>query len=472
MSKKIYINKTFLSTYRYTIGSAPIMVDSFKDATLANGLTLATLPNLVQLAETEIVPDVVVSELKHSPLAPTEYSLIIEADSSTRMYIEDFRIRFNVPFTKAELEATTFYKTYRNKVLLTFNLIADYDSENSIHMVSIPITFPASEVVSGDNEIFIQEPIANIAKNLNGVSYPLSRLEYPVESTITVTAADGYTITTTDAVECFKTTGRFEVLGLVGNIHRPSSNTSLFSATLPEGNETGKIFIKCFRVVELPQQHCFYPYRGKNDKKPITVFTEAASPSYYREVETSYDIYECTESSFRNPSKYLDMLSINNSEVNSSFEGCMMVIPEYNSDSNELEFFSTAMQWINLEKVAWFDCAMFRFTFPNRTTAWYPLSHLLLEGIPTQAGDTTVSVEIALPDLCTLVDDSMTLDTLRLDSYTGSFYPYVPLRIYLELGYQSNYADMSGIYIDTKKVRRMFFDKKELEYFVIDELEE
>lgn len=474
MSKKIYINKTFLSAYRNSIGYTPIMVDSYRDATIANGLTLATLPNLVQLVETEIIPDTVVSELKESLVTPTVDSHVIEVNTSTRMYVGDFRIRFNVPFTKAELEATDFYKKYRNKVMLTFYLIEQYDTENSIHMVTIPVTFPASAVVAGDNEIFIQEPIANIAKDVNGVSYPLSRLEYPIEDTIAITPAEGYTLTTAEAVECFRTTGRFVVLGLVGNIHKPSSNTSLFSATLPEGNLPGKIFIKRFRARELPQQHCFYPYRGKNDKKPITVFTEAASPSYYRETETTYDIYECTKDSFRNPSKYLDMLSIDNSEVNSSFEGSMMVIPEFNSDSNELEFFSTTMQWINIEKVAWFDCAMFRFIFPNRTTAWYPLSHLLLEGIPTETGDTTVSVEIALPDLCTLVDDSMTLDTLKLESYTGSFYPYAPLQIYLELGYQSCYptkeSNESGLYLDTTKLRRFFIDNKELEYFVVDEL--
>lgn len=475
MSKKVYINKTFLSAYRNSIGYSPVMIDSYRDATIANGLTLSTLPNLVKLAETEIISDTIVSELKKSPLSPTEDAHIIEVSTSYRKYIGDFRIRFNVPFTKAELEATTFYKNYRNKVILTFYLVADYDKENSIHNVTFPVAFPASAVVPGDNEILIQAPIANIARDIDGIAYPLSRLEYPLNDTIAITEVEGYTITNADAVECFRTTGRFVVLGLVGSIHKPSSNTSLFSATLPEGNLPGKIFIKRFSARELPQQHCFYPYGGKNDRKPITVFTEAASQSYYREVETTYDIYECTNNSFRNPSKYLDMLSIDNSEVNSSFEGSTMVIPEFNSDNNELEFFSTTMQWFNLEKVAWFDCAMFRFVFPNRTTPWYPLSHLLLKGIPTQTGDTTVSVEVALPDLCTLVDNSMTLDTLNLDSYTGSFYPYVPLQIYLELGYQSCYptkifATESGLYLDTTKLRRFFIDTKEVEYFVTDEL--
>ena len=74
------------------------------------------------------------------------------------------------------------------------------------------------------------------------------------------------------------------------------------------------------KVTELSDVHNLYSYHGDIDGyQEVTLFSEPPSTVFVKDQDTSYEIFECTETSYRHPAYYTGMLSTAGDTVESSY---------------------------------------------------------------------------------------------------------------------------------------------------------
>lgn len=467
MSKKVFICKNFINETKQAMGNSRTTTPSspVQLAFSANGITLKEYPNLVQIypSTTTDTMDLCTSGYGEAPA------------KTTRMYWKDAKLQIYNNNSSSTYTSSYLYQ-HRRDFNIHFIVDAGYIYDGITYLKSLSVICNGANLPSGNSFGIIpftaQFPnlLSTLHINDNTTIYiPLSEIQVRTDIPA-VSKADGTSIDTAAAIEIIKSIPKIYATTIQGCQVTPNISGTLFSGILPSPDK-GRIFLTRFKVAELANVHCMYSYSGKQNTK-MEVFPEPSSEHFIKNQRTEYDIYECTTSSYRNPNKFTNMLAHEVNSVSSSFwEGNNALIVRPDS-SGVVKTYNTGTYWSRIETLAWFDCVFIRAIFERGASNWYTLAQCLTEGIPTESGDVSVKIEILLPDLCSLTYDS------QYNNYTlfhlNDLYPYNPLEVTLEMGYQSDNAhstlqSTSGIYIDNKKLRRLFIDKKEIEYFVVDE---
>lgn len=462
MSNKIYICKNFIKATQTTLGLIQQNISlTDKLATKANNLTLNSSPNLVQL-----------TAAKYDGIKAL--GLDIDARGFNTAYLSSLRLRYNNTNSEESYKASKLYTDYRHLISFQYPVQVSYLCNGITYYDTITVSWSATEVpVTGYGRVPITEQFSNIKWVETGddaffAAFSGLQIE---NKTPAIQRIDGKPLTTAEAVELLKTVHNIPIDSFEANPIIQTTTTTLFSGTLPDSSREGKILLTYLNIEELPDMHCLYAYQGNTSYTPITTISEPYSLSYLRSQSTMFDVYECIEDDYRDNSNYLGLVGQNVDSVSSSFRESYVSVPVFKN--NTLSFTNLGMTWDNLERIAWLDCALLRCTFSpsNRTTTWISVAKCLKDGIPTQVGETNVSIEMVLPDLCTITAQGNTTPTLQ--DFSEGFYPYNPLAITLEMGYQTNCinedSNTLGFYIGTKRAKRIFINQKELEYFVVGE---
>lgn len=481
MSKKIYICKSIINSEIEAIGHdlihfpASPAITSEKLATTANSLTLSNLPNIYKISKTQRDSTVTSSTLPSK--ARWEYA-------------ENLKLRIKNNNSSSTYFASTYYNTYvktqstgspTRNIKLTFTIEAEYNimglsSLIRTHLVSLMSS--ETPAPGGMYDLAIPEKISNVLYSESYSGYfSLTNFKVNNIGTPAVSSVDGTPLTTAEAVEILKMTSSIYSTSLQYTPIYPSDTTTLFSGTIPSP-DGGKLFLKQLKLKELASYPCLHSYGGGyygNFK--IEEFTEPSSDFLWNDSETIYNIYECISTNYRNPKNYLDLVAISGtSSLDSSWQSTDLHVGYYNA-----YIFNTVPLGMNgyyIEKIAWLDCTFLRFTFSGagdtRTTSWISVAELIKEGITVAKGELHVSVEVALPDLANLFLNSSDNSTAEIGDNAPLFYPMVPLKLNLDIGFQSDFKTLLdtpvGLYIDTNKVKRLYYGTDEIEYFVADTL--
>lgn len=472
MSNKIYICKNIINETALVMGNeAPGFTYStaVQLATDANGLTLNNYPNLISLCR--------VAKSSEKDLCTSGYG--VAPAKTTRLYWQEAKLKFYNNNNDSTYKSSSFYAN-RSKYNLHFNVEARYLYDGVYYTKTLSVVCTGTNVPSGQgsNTIPFLEQFPNILETTEVntskiIHVPLHSIYVDTSSTPAVSRVDGVALDTLTAVELLKITSNIHPMTLQGYELTPNTGAPLFAAGFPS-SKPGRIFLTRLTVKELSGIHSLYTYQKKTNAL-ITSFYEPISSNTIKSQDTTYDIYEYTTTNYRNPKNFINMLAHDVNSVDSTYDSYPAKVVRGNSVSS-VATYDIGMLWEDLEKIAWFDCVFIRGRLSGRITEWYSLAQCMSEGIPTLAGDTTIQIEMLLPDLCNLIPYGAP-DKPDFDSYsryyTNDLYPYNPLLLTLEMGYQSDFDTSSGyksgLYVGTKKLRRLFIGQKEIQHYIADE---
>ena len=386
-----------------------------------------------------------------------------------------------------------YYLLYANKVTLSFTIYVNFKCNGRTFVDTITASIQGSAITSGMSSynINIYETFNNIKSN----SYPLTSLSIDTTSSAVVSFNDG-SADTSKLIVCMQMTNKIKPASLNGILKTASSNSALFSATIPDASRAGRVFVTYFEIGEQAFSHCLYSYRGYTESAfEITHYPEPCATSFYRSSGTWYDAFEFDDGeynsngtpTYRNPRKdYISLEGIQSDTVASTFDSVTIYKPDYYDQDNVATFtsWSTGLSWDNLERIAWLDGVKIRLVERGGIgvaySAWTPLIDAIINGIDIPSNVHTIEVEMIVPDLCTLTSNNFTNNPQGVYpyDYLNGFYPYNNLKLHLRLGYQTaslgtagaTYAQKEqGLYCGTHKVKRMIVNStNEIQYFVVD----
>lgn len=467
MSKKIYVCKKFLYNTIEAIGTTKVTNLSNDDlAAKENGLSYSVKPDVIQLNQSVTI------EIQ-------EASKINANTSDHPTYIVGLSVQFKNNNSNVDYLASAFYQKYKEIISLNFPLYINYSHEGIDYYKTIFATKQGSLITQGNKSY-----IANIAEQFDNIAFitdvgenvALSFIEVKAGlDTPTILRNDGEVLTTAIAIECLKTTSNMVVENIVGEIIEDTTVNVLCTGTIPDSSQMGRIFLTYLDVTEIGGVHCLTSYKDPGGDSLILSdeITKPYPRKFIRTDDVYYSTFEYFGGMYRGTDFY-EMYGQSSDTVGSSYEDDII----HKLDDNQpLRTNSTDMNWYDLRSLSWFDSAYIRCTFKpsGRSSGWVPLSKCFFEGIRVMANEETVDIELALPDLCSLLNTSFDGSVpITSDHFLGGFYPKNPLNITIELGYQTGYADSyyttkdTGLYIDKSKVRRLFIGDKEVQYFIID----
>lgn len=472
MSNKIYICKNIINETALVMGKdvTPITYSTAVQlATDANGLTLNNYPNLISLCR--------VTKSSEKDLCTSGYG--VAPAKTTRLYWQEAKFKFYNNNTDSTYKSSSFYAN-RSKYNLHFNVVARYLYEDVYYTKTLSVVCTGSNVPNGQgsNTIPFLEQFPNILETTKVntstiIHVPLHSIYVDSSSAPAISRVDGVALDTSTAVELLTITSNIHPMTIQGYELAQNTGAPLFTASFPS-SKPGRIFLTRLTVKELSGIHSLYAYQKKTNTS-ITSFYEPISSNTIKSQDTTYDIYEYTTTDYRNPKNFINLLAHDVNSVDSTYNSYPVKVVRQTSN-NSASVYDVGMLWENLEKIAWFDCVFIRGKFSGRTTEWYSLAQCMCEGIPTLAGETSIQIEMLLPDLCNLIPHGDS-DTPDFDSYsryyTNDLYPYNPLSLTLEMGYQSDFDTSSGyksgLYVGTKKLRRLFIGQKEIQHYIADE---
>ena len=467
MSKKIYICQKFLNQSIEAIGTTKVTGLSTDNlAADAQGFAYSERPDTIQLVQTNTSKVVGSSKIYAVP-------------STSQKFLKGLSVVFKNQNSNDDYIASTFYKQYKDVISLMFPLYVNYPHNGITYSKTLQAIINGSEITQGYISYTI--PITEQFENLTMVTdleenVALDSISVNANlDTPAIFRNDGETLTTAIAIECLKMTSNMTVSNIIADSITPTKISTLFTATLPDSSQMGRIFLTFLQVKENSGMHCLTSYRDSSETIIYQNKINKPYPSnYIRTDDVLYDLYEYYKGTHRG-SDYEEMYGQSSDTVGSSYEDDII---HKLDPSKPLTTNSTEIEWYALKNSAWFDAGYIRLIFSptGRDTSWIPLSKAFMEGIRVASGETDVSVMLALPDLCSLLNTSFDGSPFSIteDYFLGGFYPYNPLTIDIELGYQTGYNDSyytgtsRGIYVDKRKTRRLFIGDKEVQYFIID----
>lgn len=460
MSDYIHINKTFISDSVDVIGASNLSIyNTVSDrlATSANNLVLTNLPAMIGMVKsiTTIIGDT-------SSINST----------TTHSYIKYLSVHIENETEESAFLSSAFYTNHKDKITIAAPVYARFSSAIT-QEYKIPVSFRGDEVTSGVFAIPITDPFPNIFSN----SIPLTDI-YLKNEAFPITVLDEYSLTSSEIIECLTITSKLSATSFVGARIDPTTDAVVFRGTFPS-KKKGKLFVKYFSATEQNRCHSLYAYQGKNTpNSTISILSEPNSLTYWRDIDIKYEVYESDRGRYRNANKYLNLVSDNEDYVSSSFNTSYLSRPFVNVATGEFLQAPLNMSWEHLSKIAWLDCVMLQFVFYkgntySRRTDRISLAKCIIQGVDTEEGETDVTIQIFLPDLCNLMADGYS-EFPGIDKYLGGFHPMSPITMELNVGYQSDYLNSnslrSGLHIDGKKLRRLYIGNTEVQSFVVNEL--
>ena len=460
MSDYIHINKTFISDSVDVIGDSRLSVNtnvSDRLATDANNLVLTNLPAMIGM--------------RKSTTSLISNTSTINS-TTTRSYIRYLGVYIENLTEESAFLSSAFYTKHKDKITIEAPVYARFSGDIT-QEYKIPASFRGDNVTSGFFTVQITDPFPNIFSN----SIPLTDI-YLKNEAFPITVLGQYSLTSSEIIECLTITSKLSAISFEGARIDPTTDAVAFRGTFPS-KKKGKLFVKYFSAKEQNQCHSLYAYQGKNTpNSTISILSEPNSLIYWRDIDILYEVYESYMGSYRNANKYLNLVSDNEDYVNSSFDSSYLSKPSINVVTGEFSQVPLNMTWEHLSKIAWLDCVMLQFAFYkgdtySRNTERISLAKCIIQGVDTEEGETDVTIQIFLPDLCNLMADGFSTFP-GIDYYLGGFHPMSPITMRIDVGYQSNYLNSnslrSGLHIANNKLRRLYIGNTEVQSFVVNEL--
>lgn len=472
MSKKIYICETMK-------GSGIKECSGFTETTISSSL-ISTTTEAQNYFDTYL--SVYPSFVK---IAPTKRTVCWEgtlldasASKSARILAWELEIvNNNTSDVYSKDYYTKYFSTYASQIALVFPVTVNYMKGSITNTFTINLTCLGNSLGNKFGDSFII-PITEQFDNIYSSSAPLHSISIEPAKGPSVQSATSTPLDTTTAIQIIKTTTNFRPKLLRMTLSEASTSSTIYSLTVPETLRFGKLFIKHFLLKELVQQ-AYYIYQGvRNPVDAPAYFGEPSALSYNRSSPIEHSIYELYArrntynlpvNDYRGKSPE-NMYSVTADTISSSFDSSYIkTIKGYKSEGSVAPtLYPFNATWAELEPIAWIDCVLFKFSFDSK---YYSLGELILNGITIPTGISTINVEIYLPNLSVLLDNSIT--TYTLSEFIGGFNPYNTFELNIDFGYQSSNINNlnleEGLYYNTNKIRRLFTDKLEVSHFVVDE---
>lgn len=483
MSNKIYINQPIIDGIVYASGASEKITNSFgQTASELMGTETLNPPDIIRMYKQTLTP--VTSDRIYGTYQ--KYSRL-----------KNLKLQIINTNTDSAYQNSTYVKTLINKVTLNYTLTVTYAGDSYAITSPMTLSILGSLITKGNNSIYSIDVIKSF-NNLISNKYPFDNISIDTTSGPSVNFTDTTTTpTTTEQIDILTMTRNIKHYALVGtSIAADTTKNILFSGTIPDTTNNGKLYLISLSASEEKYAHCLYKYNAQYAPLQPLYYPEPISSLFYRDFETQYDVYEIIKPFNTIYSRVqgfgvkeiTDLVGIHTDTIGESFDNSFLYSVKCNEAGSYSTFSShpTGLELELLERIAWLDGVVLRFTFRDssnnitRATQWVPLIDCLLDGVDVKKGDYTVNIEIGLPDLCTLTANHFENDPTACypGEYLGGFYPYNSIAIGLRIGYQSNWVSKetntetnktSGIYDGLNKIRRLFIDQEEIKYIVIDE---
>ena len=388
---------------------------------------------------------------------------------------------------------STFYKN-RDKFSLVFQFISNYktyykdNKDDNLYTYTdqaspkIKVAIPANQFEVGEKSYQITSSslfgklVGELhSSNISGA--PNSDIWYILESlsldpnTISIEAISSGAIDTTIASKIFvELRSFFSKPKLQYTQSKPDwagSGAWQKAISLPETTKNGsKLFLKDI-TFNYPRQFPIYTREPKDDYEYRFMFqAPIASRSYASERELNFSYY-----SYESPAKILS--DFTDTLESSSSADYSAVYISWNAGYREVFTDDTKLPYKHYVHQSFYDSCIFEFTLPDKSIKSISLYDLFKKGLSLPAGINSITLSaVLLPNIEGFVlnyffkNNTALINNLEPQHFYDALSAFSKIIMNINIGYQSA---TEGIYIDTSKIRKLYIDEKEVEYFVAND---